>query len=240
MGTSSSFTGPNQNPLLPDDFDDNSWQNAKTEFGRFINNTGGNPSRLFGKYVKANGGNSNLANSSIGGKTGFKNTVNLFNQINNEGLRQTLEAFKISAQGKSLQEIFSELANQVAPTGSSKEEAVARQATLETMSFFYRLVDEQNINLEIADSISGNILDDLLCEYFVNYITGLLLKDLGYGVEKYANDPLLLEAKEEELRNYVDSSIYVMLKNSKLNQNTQKIIDKVFNDAFEIVGGYYE
>lgn len=240
MGTSSSFTGPNQNPLLPDDFDDNSWQNAKTEFGRFINNTGGNTSRLFGKYVKASGGNSSLASSSIGGKTGFKNTVNLFNQINNEGLKQTLEAFKISTQGKSLQEIFSELANQVAPTGSSKEEAVARQATLDTMSSFYRLVDEQNIDLEVADSISGNIFDDLLCEYFVNYITGLLLKDLGYGVEKYADDLLVLEMKEQELRDYVDSSIYVMLKNSKLNQNPQKIIDKVFRDAFEIVGGYYE
>ncbi len=164
----------------------------------------------------------------------------MFNQINNEGLKQTLEAFKISVQGKSLQEIFSELANQVAPTGSSKEEAVARQATLDTMSSFYRLVDEQNVDLEVADSISGNIFDDLLCEYFVNYITGLLLKDLGYGVEKYADDPLMLEMKEQELRDYVDSSIYVMLKNSKLNQRPQKIIDKVFRDAFEIVGGYYE
>lgn len=240
MGTSSSFMGPNQNPLLPDDFNDNSWQNAKSELGKFINDTGGNPSRLFGKYVKASGGNSRLANYSIGGKTGFKNTVNLFNQINKEGLNKTLEAFRISAQGKSLQEIFSELANQIAPTGSSKEEAVARQATLDTMSSFYRLVDEQNIDLEVFDSISGNIFDDLLCEYFVNYITGLLLKDLGYGVEKYADDPLLLEMKEQELRDYVDSSIYVMLKNSKLNQSPQKIIDKVFNDAFEIVGGYYE
>ena len=108
------------------------------------------------------------------------------------------------------------------------------------MSSFYRLVDEQNVDLEVADSISGNIFDDLLCEYFVNYITGLLLKDLGYGVEKYADDPLMLEMKEQELRDYVDSSIYVMLKNSKLNQRPQKIIDKVFRDAFEIVGGYYE
>lgn len=240
MGTSSSFSGPNQNPLLPDDFDDNSWQNAKTEFGKYINNNGGNSSRLFGKYVKASGGKNNLANSAKGGKSGFINTVNLLNRINNEGFTETLSSFKILAEGKSLQEIFSELVNHIAPSGSSKEESVARQATLETMASFYTFVDEQNIDLEIANSVSGDVLDDFLCEYFVNYITGLLLKDLGYGVEKYVEDPSLLESKEQELRDYVDASIYVMLKKSQLNQNPQKIVDNVFENAFEIVGGYYE
>ncbi|WP_303754498.1 hypothetical protein [Enterococcus sp. S86.2] len=240
MGTSSSFTGPEKNPLLPEDFDDNSWQNTKTEFGKFLNSTGGNPSRLFGKFVKASGGHASLAKSATGGKAGFIGLVDLFNHINTVGLLQTLSDFRISSEGKSLVEIISELAGQISPKGSTKEESVARQATLDTMSSFYMVVEESGLGIEQLDSISGEVFDDLLCEYFVNYITGLLLKDLGYGVEKFVDDPSKLAAKEQDLRDYVDAKIYVLLKNSELNQDPRSIVNQVFNATMEIVGGNYE
>lgn len=240
MGTSSSYKGPSQNPLLPDDFDDNSWQNVKTEFSSFINETGGDSSRLFGKYVKANGGYQNLASSSTAGKTGFRNTFNLINQINRVGFSETLESFKISVEGKSMHEIISELANKIAPSGSTKEEAVAREAVLETISMFYEKIDEESIKIEDIETISGNMLDELLSEYLVNYITGRLFKDLGFGVEKYADNPTMLHEKEQELRAYVDARIYLLVKNSELNQNPEKIINKIFLDTFEIIGGGYE
>ncbi len=66
------------------------------------------------------------------------------------------------------------------------------------------------------------------------------MKDLGYGVEKYVEDPETLSLKEQELRDFVDSKIYVMLKNSQLNQPTAKIIDTVFEGVMEIIGGNYK
>ncbi|MGC3144926.1 hypothetical protein ACPTG9_15255, partial [Enterococcus faecalis] len=59
-------------------------------------------------------------------------------------------------------------------------------------------------------------------------------------VEKYVEDPESLSLKEQELRDFVDSKINVMLKNSQLNQPTPKIIDTVFEGVMEIIGGYYE
>lgn len=240
MGTSSSFGGPDKNPLLPDDFNDNSWQNAKTEFSKFLNNTGGNPSSLFGKYVKANGGHNSLAQSATGGKAGFIGVADVFNQINNDGLSQTLDDFRISEEGKSLNEVISELAGKIAPRGSTKEEAVARQATLDTMASFYLNIEELGLDLNQTDSISGEVFDDLMCEYLTNYVTGLLLKDLGYGVEKYVDDPSELSLKEQELRDFVDGKIFVMLKNSQLQQDPHSIVDQVFTATMEIVGGNYE
>lgn len=240
MGTSSSFGGPSKNPLLPDDYNDNSWKNAKTEFGKYMNNSGGDPSSLFGKYVKASGGAKALANSSIGGKAGFSGINDFIAQVNDIGLKATLDSFRLLSEGKTLDEALSELAGIIAPIGKSKEEAVARKATIDTMMTFYDMIDEQNLDIEEANSISSEFIDDLLFEYLKNYITGLLLKDLGYGVEKYVEDPEMLSLKEQELRDFVDSKIYVMLKNSQLNQPTDKIIDTVFEGVMEIIGGNYE
>ncbi|MGM0301576.1 hypothetical protein IGI66_001173 [Enterococcus sp. AZ048] len=240
MGTSSAFHGPGNNPLLPDDFNDDSWKNAKAAFGKYVNGTAGSASSLFGKYVKASGGSSTLAKAAVGGKAGLISLADFMNQVNTNGLHSTLDAFRISVEGKSLDEILAELAGNIAPIGSSKEEAVARDAIMETMVAFYDMVADQDLEIDEVDNITGENFDDLLCEYLKNYITGLLLKDLGYGVEKYINDPEVLVQKEQELRDFVDSKIYVMLKNSQLDQPTDTIVNTVFDAALEIVGGNYE
>ncbi|MGF1944506.1 hypothetical protein [Enterococcus casseliflavus] len=236
MGTSSSYKGPNgKNPLLPDDFG-KSWADLKSEMSQFITGSRKNSSeRILGKYVRANGGSQALtqraqsAVSSLGGFIGF------LNNVQEVGFANSFEQLKIDYDAKNPIIAFSQLANKLGASGEFKEDVVARDALLRASSELYELMDDLKVPF---DTPLPQLPDYFLLEgvkiYCAELIIAMVFKDLGFSLEKYGGDAERVIERENEMRDYVKSSVDVAVNNEGINGNPEKIATAIIKNCFEI------
>lgn len=223
MGTSSIYHGKNdRNPLLPDDYDGNreentaqdipvKWKTVKSDMSKFINSGGhaGSVRHITKQYIRASGGSSRMASQSTSGVRTGSALGTFFSEIRTNGFATTFRTLGIEFSGRSVQDVFSQLINILAPASNTKEDIVAKEAAQEALSKIYDYVENNKMDLVSLDKMPPFLMNEALCEYVSSYIWSLMMKDLGSRFEKYIDDPKQTLSLEQEFRDYIFSSVKV-------------------------------
>lgn len=255
MGTSSIYGGPiDKNKLLPSDYDDTDndkqdepieepWKNTKKLMTQYITGSNNNLNGVVRNYIKASGGAQNITQNS---KSGIKSTVNLgqlFYNIKQNGLEKTFRDLNLEYKNKDINEVLSELVNIISYSSNSKEEIVAKDATIETLSEIYSFIEENDMDIYCLESMNEEVFDEIMRKYISSYIWGRMLNDLESRFEQYSSDPNKSIEIECEFKDYIKSTVdvtYNELKvniNSFNNANINEVINSLYFECYDVLGG---
>jgi len=255
MGTSSIYGGPvDKKNLLPSDYDEldddeqeniteEPWKNTKKLMTQYITGSNNNLKGVVKNYIKALGGSEKATRNS---KSGTRSTVNLgqlFSSIKQNGLEKTFKDLNIEYRGKGVNEVLSELVNVISFSSHTKEEIVAKDATIETLSDIYSFIEENDMDIFCLESINDEMFDVIICKYISSYIWARMLNDLESRFEEYSSDPNKSIEIECEFKDYIKSIVDVTYNNLKINinsfnnKNINKIINSLYFECYDVLGG---
>lgn len=255
--------GSQNNPLIPRDFDDNdgeqntnadvegtgsiegsdlsdvnnatvSWANAKNYISKVASGKSQNIGNAISRYVKAHGGAKSASKNAIGG---IRTTISLGNFVQSvsvQGIKETLNEYKIDFNNKSLKEVISELINIIAPSPNTKEEAIARKSLVLTMEMLYELIEKENLDIDSIESLDMNII---IPTYIESYIYEKLLNDLGSRIEENARDAKSAITLEKDIKEYIHSKIEIVFKGKDIKDYSfsDKEIWKIYKQCYTVI-----
>lgn len=229
MGTSSSYDGQKDHKkLIPDDYNEEenseeenseeenseeenrgiTWQGAKTQFSKYINNNhGAGVRKTASNYVKAAGGRKNLLKKSKSGISVAVRFANTLLSMKEKGLYKTFEELGIEYKGKSMEEICSLLVNSIAEEGITKDEIIGREAITDAISEMYEYIEKNNLDFELTNSVPENLMDQVLCKFIGSYIWGKILNNLEICLEKNCSETKRSKNIEQDMKDYVVATV---------------------------------
>lgn len=210
------------------------WSNAKTFMSKVASGKSSNIKGAVSQYVKAYGGAKSASKNAVGG---IKTTINLGNfvrSISEQGLKETLEAYKIDYKDKNTKEILSELINILAPSPSTKDDAVSRKALIITMEVLYELIEKENLEIEAIEKLDVNII---VPTYIEAYIYQKLINDLGSRIESNSKSAADAVALEKDIKEYIHSKIEIVFKGKEIKDyefSTKEIL-RLYNQCYTVI-----
>ncbi len=192
------------------------WGGAKRTMGRFASGSlSGGAKKAASAYVKAAGGASNAKNASKSGIRTARNIISFFGGISDSNFKSTLQKNNIQYEGRSSTEIFDDIVNAIAPSGSTREEAISRQAIIET---FVELFSRDDFDITTLDSFNGDTLKNMLQIYVRNYIYTSIIDAMGHSILKNCrNNPDRAITIESEMRDYIKSVVDIEFQEKSFN-----------------------
>lgn len=210
------------------------WSNAKTFMSNVASGRSSNIKGAVSKYVKAYGGAKSASKNAVGG---IKTTINLGNfvkSISEQGLKETLDAYKIDYRDKSTKEILNELVNILAPSPNTKEDAISRKALILTMEVLYELIEKENLEIEAIENLDVNII---IPTYIEVYIYQKLINDLGSRIESNSKSAADAVALEKDIKEYIHSKIEIVFKGKEIKDykfSTKEILS-LYNQCYTVM-----
>ena len=271
MGTSSSYGGPKgKNPLLPKDFEDNDknndkntsdsqndaeidlpnindnterWRTVKTLSSKLAKGSVKNYRKVLSSYVKAYGGNKRAASSAKAGKTTAIKLGGFLSGISQQGVQKTFNKYGIEYEGKTVEEVLSAIVNKIAPSGNTKEEAVARNAIIDVIDALYDEIENSDGDLNILENLDDNSFNNLMQKYISSYIFQRFLNDLESRFEEYSKSTESALSLEKEIKEYISGIVDNKLKEqnfSKIDYSSDSVIqtiNKIYADCYDVIEG---
>lgn len=264
MGTSSMYNGysdgnSQRNPLLPDDFNDNTgnsnegnqnqeneqdsklndkkWEDTKRSFSKLASGTSKNTRGAVSKYIKAYGGSKSATKNAV---SGIRTTVGLGNFLSNassQGFKETLENHKIEYKNRSTSEVLNDLINYLAPNPITKEDSIARKALIVTMEKLYELIENENIDIELIDKLNEGTMKQIIPLYVESYIYERLLNDLGSRLEANSLNSSNAVKLEKELKEYINSKVEIAFKglDTANTEFSKKQVESLYNQCYKVM-----
>lgn len=219
------------------------WAAAKGALSRYARGTNGSSLRKASQsYVKTLGGSSKATKSAVKGIATGGIFLNFVSNISTNGFVKTLEKFGLSdCIGKSSEEVLAKIADRIAPIGSTNDEAIARDATLETLDFLYEKLLEEGKELDSLESLDEQTMKDSVGEYISTYIYKKWLYEVGLAIEKNELTEKEAVALEKEIKEFVrDETKSALREKNILTLNLsegdgKKIIENIFELAYSTI-----
>ena len=220
------------------------WRSVRSAFTRYFKSS--NDSRKLGKalnrYVKASGGAKRITKSAISGKSsGIKLGVFL-NNVAQKGYIEALNQLGIKdLTGKSIESVFTQIAETLSPKGNEGDDPYARAAISEALSKIYEefeLADKDISELENIDQSKAFGFFEL---YIESYISERLIAEMGKNLENKEFSEKEVIDKEFEIKEYIKDAVKLEFKDVDLNdlnlsnpKNSEKMND-IFETAYQIM-----
>ncbi|HPT72197.1 MAG TPA: hypothetical protein PLE74_07940 [Candidatus Cloacimonadota bacterium] len=210
-----------------------SWRSTKTRIARYANGQTDNYRPVLSSYVKSHGGARNASKTS---KAGIYTTIRFgyfLDNVSKSGIHKYLEENHIEYEGRKASDILSEIINNIAPSPDTKEDAIARNALLDTMQ---ELLEKFNLSgdIEILNNMNGNNINYILATYISSYIYHRILSDLEMRFEKYSKSPKEAKRKEKDIKEYISGTVEGVIKKINPSQYnyTKSSIKKLITDLY--------
>jgi hypothetical protein len=263
MGTSSIFNGPVK-PLLPDDYDDASddgedndtppdsekhpvpykWKDAKTSMTNYVKGSSSDRGRVMNRYVSAAGGSKRLSQSSVAGRSTAISIGRIIQDFRNNGVEATLQSLQIDCVGKGIKVALSQLVNVISGKSNFKEDIVARGAAKEAIAEMYRIITENDGDIESLRQIDDLTFRNILELFMSEYIFKRVMSALQSSFEKYESDSKEAVKKEQELKGYVKVKVELRMRDispATLDYSSKSIsveIDNLFVKCYQAFEDY--
>lgn len=220
MGTSSIFNGNNdKNSLLPEDYVEQqndktqavTWKTVKTDMSKYVTSGGkhGSAKHVIQQAIRANGGTKKMVQQSSSSIRAGLNMGAFFSGITNDGFEYTLQQLGVRYEGRSVRAVFSKILNVIAPESITKEDIVAREATMVALAELYDYVADNDMDINSLNHMPKELFDKAMKSFFVEYIWAGILKDLESRIEKYMEDSNSACEREQELKEVVKAVVDV-------------------------------
>lgn len=216
------------------------WGKSKGALTRIAKSTSGSSIQKAGrKYVSGLGGRRGATRAAAQGKsTGIK-YASFLGAIASGGINNALQNLGLdNLVGRSSEEICLAIADAIAPTGSTNDEAIARDALISTLDSLYNKLQENGNDFTNVDSLSLEQIKETLIEYVSNYVFNKWMYELGSAIEKGSvteTDAINLEREVKDLiyaetfERYRDIPVETF---NISDQSNNALIEEIFETAY--------
>lgn len=190
-------------------------------------------------YVRSFGGGKRASKTAISGKSSGARFSGFLSGVANQGIDRTLESYGLSdCIGKSADYVLTKIADLIAPSGATNEEAAAREAIIESLSYLHDHFELHDKDIAELDSISKLDFEFVIKEYVSSYIFNRWLHELGLKFEEKSASTRELIETENEAREYIKEAVKLdfskidLLKIDFNSGQGRALMEKIFDEAY--------
>jgi len=158
------------------------------------------------------------------------------------GIQHALDSIGLrEVVGQSFDRVLARLVDELAPAGSTKEEAAARRATIEVLEFLYETVIGEDGDLSALEQMDQETVEEAVTRSVSGYIYNRWLDELGLSIEKGAVNEAVAVRLEREVKEYVELCVALELDGKSVieidwgGREGRRIIDRVYRDAYALL-----
>lgn len=216
------------------------FQSARTNFTRFARSGGSDTGalrRAVRDYIRSGTRGSANATSRMGSaRNTASGVLGVFRGFLHDGVENTLRRLNLSnLVGRSAEELLIGLTDTICRDGGSIDEAIARDAWLETIAE----LDEYEI--DDMDALTTEQVREVFLSYVAHAITARLFQDIGIKGFHVTASIAEIESFEAQLRSYITRAVRDSF-SSDLDQlpnlddkRIGDIVDQTYTDAWELL-----
>lgn len=190
-------------------------------------------------YVKSYGGSKRASSTAVSGKISGARFSGFLSNVARGGIQNTLINYGLAdCLGKSADYVLTKIADLIAPSGATNEEAAAREAIIDALSFIHDRFDLLDKDISELDSLDKQDFELVIKEYVSAYIFNRWLHEIGLKFEEKTASSHELIKVEKEVKEYIKEAVKLDLSDldilrTDFNSGTGKaIIDNIFDDAY--------
>lgn len=205
-------SSPEQNnqtvpPTNPDQSNQSSnWGQSKGALTRLSNSrSGSSVIKAARKYVNSLGGSRGATKAAVQGRITGSKYANFLGSIASGGINSALQNLGLeNLLGRSSEEICTAIADAIAPTGTTNDEAISRDALISTLDSLYNRMQENGNDFTDIDSLNIDQIKETLIDFVSNFVFNKWMYELGSAIEKGS----VTESEAINLENEVKDLIY--------------------------------
>ena len=259
MGTSSSNTGTgSEKPLVPsfldesEDTSDNEnetsqptaiepqrFRSARYHFSRFAGSGGSNSTalkRAVSDYVRTGTrGSRNAVRRMAPSLRVAQRALVLFRSLQQDGFQETLRRLSLQKlSGLSIRDIFTRLTEVICDDGGTIDDAIARDAWLETVA------EIDKFGIDTLDTLTDLQIQEVFLSFVANSIVVRLYQEIGVNGFKQSVNLNEIEKFDEQFRDLIvrsvrDSFADDILTRNMSDEGIKKVVDSTFDDAWSFL-----
>lgn len=230
--------------FVPSSISTGSLSAARANFTRFVKGGGrASLSRAMSHYVRQGTGGASGASQRMGASRAVgSQLLGVIRDIQRDGASSVLQRFDLTRlTGRPATEVFLALTEVMCPPGGRVDEAIARQAMLDTIAD----LAEQGVG------DFGAMTADQLNEFFINFVVhtieGRVMADLGQRAIELPDSIAAVEAIQEQLHQFVDASVRSHVgellhevPNATTSEEMDTLVERIYEVSFEVVAATAE
>lgn len=219
----------------------NRFRQARAGFSRFASSGGRDTSSMrqsIGNYVSIGTGGSRRASRRMGSSRAVGSQfLGVLRDINTVGVPETLRRLNLTQLvGQPIDNIFLGIAEAVCPPGGDVDQAIARNAMLETMIDFTTQVQSQDLGDLTPDQLTA-----LFRDYITNTIRFRILNDIGTRSVRLPDNHSDAIRIQRQLNDYIRGAVSDTFPENLSSisgfsdQQLQTRVDAVYEESFEVL-----
>jgi hypothetical protein len=169
-------------------------------------------------------------------RTAASNALGVFRGFQHDGVQETLRRLNLERlSGRSVQDVFIGLAKVICRDGGPVDEAIARDAWLETIA----ILDQ--FGIDALDTLSIDQIKEVFLSFIAHTVEARLYQEIGVNGFVFAEDLDDIEGFDEQFRHYIERSVrdsftgdLAQLSNIS-DQTIRNVVDKTYGDAWDLL-----
>ena len=222
------------------------FRGAKSTMTRWVNGGGGGGRDGVGhvgrNYVAARGGARGAAAAAPAGRSSTANLGSFLSSVARSGLAATVRSLGLGElTGRSASEVFAEIANHLAPSGATLEEATARRAVDEALLSLFQRYELAEADLSELNRMDADGVRDAVELSVAAYIYYRWLQELSDRVEANAVSANQAVKLERQVKDYVRQTVRLDLREiDVLNVNWTGpdgggLVERIYLEAYGLL-----
>ncbi len=211
---------------------------ARGNFTRFVRN-GDRAAlrRAVSQYVRQGAGGAQGAARRMGTSRAVgSQLLGVFRDVQRDGATAVLQRLNLGALvGRPAAEVFIALTEVICPPGGRVDEAIARQAMLETIG------DLAETGVGDFGAMSADEMNEFFIGFVIHTIEGRVMADLGQRAIELPTSVADVESIQEQLHDFVDGNVRGHLGHlveglpGISDGEIGKVVDRIYEASFELV-----
>lgn len=227
-------------PPLPTPVTKKRFRIARTNFSRFAGSGGSNRGALrrsVRDYVRnGTGGRSNALRRMGSSRVSAGRALGVLRGLQRDGVQETLRRLNLqNLSGRSIQDIFTGLSEVVCQDGGSIDEAIARDAWLETIA------ELDQFGISNLDALTEEQVQELFLTFVAHTIEAKLYQEIGVNGFKFADDLENIESFDKQFRDYIERSVRdsfscdISTLSNMSDDDIRKVVDTTYLEAWKLL-----
>ena len=153
-----------------------------------------------------------------------------------DGIQETLRRINLqNLSGRSVQEIFVGLTEVVCRDGGSIDEAIARDAWLETIA------ELDEFGIDDPDALTDDQVLELFLSFVAHSIEARLYQEIGVNGFKLSDDLDDIESFDKQFRDYIERAVRdsfsgdISTLSNMSDDNIRSVVDSTYLEAWELL-----
>lgn len=188
-------------------------------------------------YVRSGTGGSGNAVQRMGpSRAAANNVLGVFRGFQRDGAQETLRRLNLeSLSGRGVQDVFIGLTEVICRDGGLVDEAIARDAWLETIAAL------DQFGIDDLDTLSTEQIQEIFLGFIAHTVEARLYQEIGVNGFTFAENLDDIKEFDEQFRDYIERSIrdsftgdLAQLSNMP-DQRVREVVDKTYHDAWDLL-----